>query len=497
MADSQPNTSRSIAFAAVTTLFFAWGFITSLVDPLVAAVKGIFTLSDVEAQLSASAFFMAYGLVSFPAAILLARLKSVPSILVALGTMIGGCVLMLIAANVALYPLVLLGLFILASGITILQVAANPLAAALGDPKGSHFRLTLSQTFNSVGTFLGPMIGSGLFLRGLEIKDGSILTDAVRNDALNGIDTAYFWLSALILALMLFFFLSRKVVTTAAPPQNANAAREVATLLRSTLASPLGIIGIAGIIVFAGTALLGITLPVDQTFGGTVAIVLLFIVLGLKLNSRWALLGGIAIFVYVGAEVAIGTQMALFLNSDAIMGGSDALLAVPGVSLVVPQDGLLGLSLEQAGKAVSLYWGGAMIGRAIGAALLARFDAARLLAAFAVVATVLCLYIVVVGGVNAGFVALAIGLFNSIMFPVIFTLTLERSTASEEATSGYLCTAIVGGAIVPLIVGRLSATSGYAGAFIAPALCYALLVVFAFAASRAAVRRASVTGSTH
>lgn len=497
MTDARSGTSTKIAFAAVTTLFFAWGFITSLVDPLVAAVKGIFTLSDVEAQLSASAFFIAYGVVSFPAAMLLGRLRSVPSILVALATMAGGCVLMLVAANLALYPIVLLGLFILASGITILQVAANPLAAALGNPRGSHFRLTLSQTFNSVGTFLGPMIGARLFLRGLEVKQDSVLTDTVRDAALSGIDTAYFWLAGLIAALILFFFVSCKVVTRVAPPTNAAATGEVAALLARTLRAPSGLFGIAAVALFVVTGIGGIRLPVDQTLGGIAAITYLFVILGLGLRSRWALFGGLAIFVYVGAEVAIGTQMALFLNSNAVMGLSDALLRVPGVTLVVPQDGIVGLSLEQAGKAVSLYWGGAMVGRAIGSALLARFPATRLLALFTGVAAAMCLFVVLVGGVAAGFVALAIGLFNSIMFPVIFTLTLERSTASPEATSGFLCTAIVGGAVVPLIVGKISTGSDYATALIAPALCYALLLLFALAAARAPIRQAAGTESVH
>src|SRR3546814_383366 len=206
------------AFAAVTVLFFAWGFITSLIDPLVAAVKGIFTLSDAEAQLSASAFFIAYGLMSFPAAALIARFHSVPSILTALSTMVVGCLVMLAAANLAVYPLVLAGLFILASGITILQVAANPLAAALGDPKRSHFRLTFSQTFNSFGTFLGPLIGAHLFLEGVEVKEGMVVTEAVRAQALGGIDAAYFWICGLIIALLFFFWFSRRIVNEAVPP---------------------------------------------------------------------------------------------------------------------------------------------------------------------------------------------------------------------------------------------------------------------------------------
>ena len=426
------------AFAAVTTLFFAWGFITSLIDPLVAAVKGIFTLSNVEAQLSAFAFFIAYGLVSFPAAMLIGRLRAVPAILLALTMMAFACLIMLGAANLAVYPLVLLGLFVLASGITILQVAANPLAAALGDPKGSHFRLTLSQTFNSFGTFIGPLIGAALFLEGVEVKEGAAITPEVRDAALAGIDRAYFWICGLILLLLAFFWLSRRTIVAAAPPPR----------------------------------LLG------KGMGALI---------GEALTSRWALIGGAAIFLYVGAEVAIGTQMALLLNSDAVWGGSDAAFGVPLLGQAMGSDGVPGVSLQEAGKAVAFYWGGAMVGRAAGSVLLARFSAARLLALFTAAASAMCLYVVAVGGVSAGFVALAIGLFNSIMFPVIFTLTLERSSASVEATSGLLCTAIVGGAFIPLLVGALSDQAGYVTALIAPAACYALLCLFAIAAGRVSI----------
>ena len=426
------------AFAAVTTLFFAWGFITSLIDPLVAAVKGIFTLSNVEAQLSAFAFFIAYGLVSFPAAMLIGRLRAVPAILLALTMMAFACLIMLGAANLAVYPLVLLGLFVLASGITILQVAANPLAAALGDPKGSHFRLTLSQTFNSFGTFIGPLIGAALFLEGVEVKEGAAITPEVRDAALAGIDRAYFWICGLILLLLAFFWLSRRTIVAAAPPPRV-------------LGKGMGAL------------------------------------IGEALTSRWALIGGAAIFLYVGAEVAIGTQMALLLNSDAVWGGSDAAFGVPLLGQAMGSDGVPGVSLQEAGKAVAFYWGGAMVGRAAGSVLLARFSAARLLALFTAAASAMCLYVVAVGGVSAGFVALAIGLFNSIMFPVIFTLALERSSASVEATSGLLCTAIVGGAFIPLLVGALSDQAGYVTALIAPAACYALLCLFAIAAGRVSI----------
>lgn len=430
------STQTTLAFAAVTTLFFAWGFITSLIDPLVAAVKGIFTLSDVEAQAAAFAFFIAYGVASFPAAALLARAKSIPTILIALGMMIGGCLVMLAAANLAVFPLVLLGLFILASGITILQVAANPLAAALGDPRYSHFRLTLSQTFNSLGTFIGPLLGAKLFLEGVEVKEGTAITEEVRNQALAGIDSAYFWICGLIAALAVFFWLSRRVVGDAAPPSSAEARGSLGALIADAF------------------------------------------------SSRWALFGGLAIFLYVGAEVAIGTQMAMFLNSDSVWGLSEAPFAVPLLGHAMSSDGVAGVSLQEAGFAVAFYWGGAMVGRAIGSVLLAVARAWMLLAVFTAIAAAMCLYVVFVGGVSAGFVALSIGLFNSIMFPVIFTLTLERSTASEEATSGLLCTAIIGGAFLPLLVGVVSEANGYAFALIVPALCYLVLCFFAFAAGR-------------
>jgi FHS family L-fucose permease-like MFS transporter len=421
MVVQQQRQSRGVtgAYVIVTCLFFAWGFITSLVDPLVAAVKGIFHLSDVEAQLSAFAFFIAYGVMSLPGAVILARLKSVPSVLISLGMMVAGCLIMLLAANMAIYPVVLLGLFVLASGITVLQVAANPLSAALGPPERSHFRLTFSQAFNSLGTFIGPYLGASLFLKGVEVKQGTVVTPAIRAASLHGIDRAFFWIAGLILLIGVLIFAGRKMIAAAAPPPPHE------------------------------TAEMGIV----RTIGEAV-------------SSRWALFGGFAIFLYVGAEVSIGTQMALFLNST----------------------GVWNVPLERAGKFVSLYWGGAMVGRLIGSALLTKVQAPRLLAGFTGVACLLCLFVLSVGGVPAGYAALSIGLFNSIMFPVIFTITLERSAASEEATSGFLCFSIVGGAVLPLIVGFVSQQSNYVMAFIVPALCYLVLFAFSLASGRARIR---------
>jgi FHS family L-fucose permease-like MFS transporter len=168
--------------------------------------------------------------------------------------------------------------------------------------------------------------------------------------------------------------------------------------------------------------------------------------------------------------VSIGSQMALFLNSGPIWG----------------------MPLQQAGFYVSLYWGGAMIGRFVGSALLTRFPAYRLLAVNTAVAALLCLFVVLTRGVPAGWAAIAIGLFNSIMFPVIFTLTLERSTASTEATSGFLCLSIIGGALVPLLVGKAADMSDYSTALVVPLVCYVVLLLFAVGAGRAPVHAAGV-----
>jgi FHS family L-fucose permease-like MFS transporter len=292
----------------------------------------------------------------------------------------------------------------------------------LGPPERSHFRLTFSQAFNSLGTFIGPYLGAVLFLKGVEVKEGTAITEEARSGALAGIDAAFFWIAGLIVLLALFIWLSRRLITAAAPPPPSETARRgiVATFMDAA-------------------------------------------------SSRWTLLGGAAIFLYVGAEVAIGTQMALFLNSDDV----------------------LGVTLEDAGKMVSLYWGGAMVGRLVGSALLTRVKASNLLALFTAIACILCVYVLAVGGVSSGYAALSIGLFNSIMFPVIFTLTLERSSASEEATSGFLCFSIVGGAAIPPLVGLVSQETSYVFAFIVPAVCYAILCAFALAASRAAPKHRS------
>jgi len=418
-----PSTKRDLtaALAAVTTLFFAWGFITAMIDPLIPSVRAIFSLTYAQSMLTQFAFFLAYGVVSLPAAALVARLGYSRSVICALLAMIAGCLIVPLATQVDHYELVLLALFVIAGGITVLQVAANPLAAALGAPERSHLRLTLSQAFNSLGTVIGPYLGATLMLRGglFTTSSGAIAgtVDAatLRSESLRNIDTSFLLIAGLIAALALFIWSFRRRLAIANPPAQAQ----------------------------------------DSVTGA--------------LRSRWAVLGAGAIFLYVGAEVSVGSNLINFLH----------------------QSDVLAVTQERAGKLVSVYWLGAMVGRFAGSALLARFRAVRLLSVNAFVAAVLCLAVSQGAGVFSAGCALAIGLFNSIMFPNIFTLTLERSTASPAATSGLLCMAIVGGAVLPpttgLIADSITGSAGLHAAFLLPMVAYALICGFAVTAARARV----------
>lgn len=406
------------AFLSVITLFFAWGFISSNNDPLIATLKASFDLNYTEALLTQLVFFTAYGLMSIPAAAVLSRAGAVPTILAALSIMIAGCLLVQFVTRYQSFEIILAALFVLGIGITMLQVAANPLAAALGPPERSHFRLTFAQAFNSLGVVLGVYYGSAIMLGEDVLKAGHapINNAADRAIALAGVTHAFLIIAAMLVALMLFIWASRRRIAAAA---KASADRHPGSALGA-------------------------------------------------LKSRWAVFGAIAIGLYVGAEVSIGSIMINFLNRPEI----------------------LDLPLETAGFYLgSIYWMGALIGRFIGSALLTRVSATRLLAIAAAAAATLCAIVATSAGPIAAFAALAVGLFNSIMFPTIFTITLERSGVSQASTSGLLCLAIVGGGMLPFAVGRFADASSLSLAFVIPMLGYAAIAMFAVLAARARVFR--------
>lgn len=420
------------AFACVTTLFFAWGFVTSIIDPLIPAVKSVFTLNYAESMLTQLAWFIAYGVVSLPAAALLARLGFVTSIILALAAMVLGCLLVPAATMLDLYPGVLVALFVIASGVTLLQVAANPLVAVLGAPERSHFRLTLSQAFNSLGTVIGPYLGATIMLSGgLFGTELALDHGANRAETLRSIDAQFLVVAAFFAALALFIWAVRGRIRAASPPRE------------QTIASPW------------------------RAF-----------------TSGWAVFGGLAIFLYVGAEVAIASVMINFLvEIDFIswLRAAGFVDALAGVGLVDPASP----AEEIAGKTLGLcYWGGAMVGRFVGSWLLTRINAGLLLTIAAAAAFGLCLFVAQSGGAAGGPAALAVGFFNSIMFPTIFTLTLARSKAPTPAVSGLLCMAIVGGAVIPPLMGLAADNIGLARAFFVPLIAYLGIVFFAAAAAR-------------
>ncbi|GAA4769742.1 sugar MFS transporter [Stakelama sediminis] len=414
MQDNRTGTGWT--FAYVTMLFFIWGAVTAVNDILIPAVKAIFSLTDTESFLTQFAFFMAYGIVSLPAAAIMGRLGAANSIIAALATMILGCLLMPLATFVRAYPLVLVGLFVIASGITLLQVAANPLSASLGKPERSHFRLVLSQAFNSLGTVVAPILAAQTLLQG-GLFDGGPVTEAKIAYSLGRIDIAYIFIAVVIGILALFLYRVRHRITAAAPSVEAG------TSIASAFSSP------------------------------------------------WALAGALSIFVYVGAEVTIGSTMVNFLE----------------------QPDVLAVTAVKAGSLVSLYWLGAMIGRFVGSGLLYKLPAGPLLTGAASVAALLCLTISQITGPAAGILAISVGLFNSIMFPVIFSLTIERSSASSSATSGLLCMAIVGGALVPLIFAQVADASGSRfTAFFVPMICYGIIGLFGWRAARSPVTQSDL-----
>jgi MFS transporter, FHS family, L-fucose permease len=410
--DEKSNNNLRAAFIAVTTLFFAWGFITAMIDPLIPSVGAIFSLTKRESMLTQFAFFISYGVVSLPGASLVAKAGYSRSILIALTAMIAGCLFIPFATSLQSYELVLVALFVIGSGITVLQLAANPLAAVLGAPERSHYRLTLSQSFNSLGTVISPYLGSMLLLRGGVFASKGAADDASRAASLHNIDTGFVAIAVMLVLLLVFIWrFSSRLNSSAPPPAPAH----------------------------------------DSVLHA--------------LRSPWALLGAAAIFLYVGAEVSIGSSLTIFLH----------------------QADMLDVPLDRAGQITAVYWLGAMIGRFAGSVLLTRVRATLLLTLAAALAAVLCFCVTQGAGMAAAACALAVGLCNSIMFPTIFTLTLERSSASAAGTSGLLCMAIIGGAILPQLAGKVADASGFHMAFLVPMSAYVVIAVFAMSAAKARV----------
>ncbi|MCH1582950.1 MAG: sugar MFS transporter [Flavobacteriales bacterium] len=428
------------AFITVTSLFFMWGFITVLVDALIPRLKDVFELTYLQAGLVQFAWFTAYGVISIPGGRMIKRMGYKNGIMAGLSLAAMGCLIFYPAASTRLFPLFLLALFVVAAGITVLQVAANPYISVLGPEEGASSRLNLAQAFNSLGTTIAPIISAG-YLLGDTVKSGGEQA-AMSSSALEVYRTAeaeavQFPFVVLAAAFLLLAFVIRKV-----------------------------------------------TLPRILEGGGEEG------QLSALFSNRRLMAGALGIFVYVGAEVALGSYMVnygLNLNVHELMQSHPLLERMAGLAASIKGQSVLELDPKgKLGVLLTFYWGGAMIGRFVGAGLMQRVKPALLLGVFATVALILVVASSAATGLVALLMLLGVGLFNSIMFPTIFTLGIAELGDAKPQGSGILCTAIVGGAVIPPAFGALVDASGFGLALMLPALCYSYIAGFGFRTARLA-----------
>ncbi|MGZ8137016.1 MAG: L-fucose:H+ symporter permease [Methylococcaceae bacterium] len=409
------------ALALLTSLFFLWGFITCLNDILIPHLKAVFTLNYTQAMLIQFCFFAAYFVVSMPSGYLVESIGYKGGIMTGLAIAGVGCLLFYPAAELRSYPLFLAAFFVLASGITLLQVAANPYVTLLGKPETASSRLTMTQAFNSLGTTIAPYFGA-LFILATVVKTA---------DEINAL--------------------------------NANELSAYQTAEATAVQYPY--LFIAAVLFFAAAMFAVVKLPVVKTSEEQRAAIQ-FPNAGAIQQSAWhyrhLVLGAIGIFVYVGAEVSIGSFLVSFLTQPAITG----------------------LAESQAAKYVSFYWGGAMVGRFIGAAVMQKIQPGRVLMIHALTAALLVAATIFGSGYAAMWTILLVGLFNSIMFPTIFSLALNGLGAHTGQGSGILCAAIVGGAILPVVQGLFADRIGIQYAFFIPVLCYVYIAYYGWRGCR-------------
>ena len=397
----------------VMALFFIFGGITSLNDVLIPKLKELFTLNYMQAMLVQTAFFAAYAIISIPGAALVKRVGYMRGAAIGLLTMMAGCLLFIPASASATFGVFLFALFILAAGVTIVQVVANPLISLLGPVKTTHSRLTFAQAFNSLGTTIFPYVGTIIMLGGLA---------AVSAADLSGAELAAYRVA------------------------------ETAAIERAYLGLAAALAVIAGVVWFNRNRLKG-----EKHEGGS-------ILKSFDLMRRLRFgFGASCIFLYVGAEVAIGSFIVNYMM----------------------QENVLGLTEQAAGKLIPFYWGGALVGRFIGSALLRMVSPGKILSFNAACAIGLILISTHTTGMVSGYTYLAIGLMNSIMFPTIFSLACEGLGKRAADGSGVICVMIVGGAVIPPLTGHLADVTGSLELALAlPALCYAIIALFGWCARK-------------
>jgi FHS family L-fucose permease-like MFS transporter len=405
------KTNYWFALTSLTSLFFMWGFITCLNDILIPHLKGVFDLSYTQAMLVQFCFFGAYFIVSLPAGILVKKLGYQKGIVSGLIVAAIGCLCFYPAASLHSYPVFLMALFILASGITLLQVSANPFVSMLGDPKTASSRLTMTQAFNALGTTVAPPLGALLIFN----EAAEALTPQASAES---VQMPYVLLAALLLCLAAIFAWIKLPNISEVEDKETNIAEK-------------------------------------------------------NDGSAWQyshlVLGAIGIFVYVGAEVSIGSFLVSFLAEPTIAG----------------------LEESEAAHYIAFYFGGAMVGRFIGAVVMQKVAAGKALCFNATMAVLLILVTVLSSGTVAMVAILLVGLCNSIMFPTIFSLAIQSLGKHTSQASGILCLAIVGGAIVPLAQGLLADNIGVQLSYLLPIVCYVFIAYFGLSGSKVKANTAS------
>ena len=408
--------SNRTANAVLTMIFFTWGALTSLNDVLIPHLKAVFEMNYAQTMLIQFTFFSTYLLMSVPAGKVVAVAGYKRSIVIGLCVAGVGALTFFPAAKIPSYPLFLFALFVLASGITLLQVSANPYIALLGDSQTASSRLTLAQALNSAGHTLAPLLIGPLILSVAVIgaADLALMPEAqqtaYRVAQAESVQLPYLGIAAGLFLLAVFVVLFRLPALTEAT-ERADHQR--------------------------------------HTFGEV-------------LRHRHLRFGVVGIFVYVGAEVAIGSFLINYI-SDPRIGALDAATAT---------------------RYVAWYWGLAMAGRFIGSFLLRRIEPRVLLGFFAIGAMALLATTILTEGHVAVWSVVAIGLFNSIMFPTIFTLGIDGLGPMTSKASSLLVMAIVGGAVVPLLQGLLADRIGVQLAFALPLVCYAFVAWYGFSGAR-------------
>jgi FHS family L-fucose permease-like MFS transporter len=398
--------SRRMAISLVTTLFFMWGFCTVLNDILVPHLKAVFEMNYVQTMLIQFTFFGSYLVWSWPSALLVQKVGYRHAIAIGLSVMGIGCLIFLPAAQAPSYAMFLAGLFVLAAGMTILQVAANPYIAVLGPERTASARLNLAQGFNSVGTLLAPLFGSILILSQTKagtVAAGTVTSLADRMSDARAVQMPYLGIAAVLLTLAALMWLTRLPEVGTEESKNTGAQHCI-------------------------------------------------------WRHKALVFGAVAIFVYVGAEVSIGSFLINYITS-------------PHVSA---------MTSTEASRYLSVYWGGAMVGRFfIGAVLMRYMQPPKILGANCVAAIVLVILSTVTHGPLAMWTILLVGLCNSIMFPTIFTLAIKGLGPLTGRGSGVLVAAIFGGAVIPMVQARIADSTGLTVSFAIPILCYAYIWLFA------------------